>query len=412
MKITIIGAGIAGLIAAQHLEDAGHEVHIVEASDRVGGRIKTDSSSGFLMDRGFQVMLTEYPEAKKYLDYDALDLKHFLPASYIINKSKKLVEVGDPDRNKGMYLKTLFSGVGTLNDKFKIRKLKKELLRTEFEDCYLGKEFSAIEKLREEYGFSERMIEEFFIPFFKGIFLESELETSSRMFDMVFSTFSKGFAAVPNLGMEEIPKQLKSNLKTTKFSFHKKVEEIEGTKVRCKGGEWIEADKLIIATDPSLFFEDRKPVSWHGTTCAYFEIPKDIVPKKQLILNANANDKVSNLTQINKIAPGYAPEGKKLLSISLSIDEKSSDVELMQSIAEEMKPYFGAWVDKWEFIKSYHIPQSLPQQNRVSNFCSTKDLNIKPDVFLAGDYTLNSSINGAMKSGRLAAAAVMGRILN
>ena len=84
-KINIIGAGISGLIAAIVLEKAGYAPHIFEKTDRVGGRVKTETSGEHVFDHGFQVLLESYPMAKKYLDYPSLSLKTRKPLSLVIH---------------------------------------------------------------------------------------------------------------------------------------------------------------------------------------------------------------------------------------------------------------------------------------------------------------------------------------
>ena len=94
----IIGGGIAGLTAAYYLQKAERDYTILEASDRIGGRIKTDEYNGFLMDRGFQVFLTAYPEARKILDYNTLELRAFNPGAVLLRSNGKIDYMGDPLR--------------------------------------------------------------------------------------------------------------------------------------------------------------------------------------------------------------------------------------------------------------------------------------------------------------------------
>ena len=216
--IHIIGGGVSGLIAARVLEKKGFNPIILEASERVGGRIKTDIIEGYQLDHGFQVLLTAYPAVKKYLDYDALNLQFFLPGAYIFKANTQSI-IGDPLRDVSLLISTLFSGIGSISDKFKILKLNHKIKKKSLTDIFSEKEQTTLSYLK-EFGFSKDMLNDFFIPFFSGIFLENKLETSSRMFEFVYKMFGEGHAAIPKAGMEAIPKQLLNNLKTTTFQYN------------------------------------------------------------------------------------------------------------------------------------------------------------------------------------------------
>jgi phytoene dehydrogenase-like protein len=220
-KIHIVGAGISGLVAAKVLEDKGFEPIILEATDRVGGRVKTDVVNGYQLDHGFQVLLTAYPAAQKYLDYKALNLQRFLPGAAIFKKSKASI-IGDPLRDISLLFPTLFSGIGSVKDKLKVLKLNHYLKKKSLEEIFNSKSQTTKSYLM-DYGFSDEMIKQFFKPFFSGIFLETELETSSRMFEFVYKMFGEGDAAIPKAGIEAIPKQLCQNLKHSTFKFNTKV---------------------------------------------------------------------------------------------------------------------------------------------------------------------------------------------
>ena len=104
-KIHIIGAGLSGLIAATVLEKNGFAPVIIEATDRPGGRVKTDMVEGYQLDHGFQVLLTAYPAAKKYLNLKALDLQKFKPGAAIFKEGKQVV-IGDPLRDISLLVHT------------------------------------------------------------------------------------------------------------------------------------------------------------------------------------------------------------------------------------------------------------------------------------------------------------------
>ena len=210
-KIHIIGAGVSGLIAAKVLENNGYSPTIIEASKTVGGRVKSDTVQGYQLDHGFQVLLTSYPAAKKYLDLKGLALQELLPGATIF-KNEKSQTIGDPLRNLSLLLPTLLASIGNFADKLKILKLNRHLKKKSISAIFKTPETTTLTYLQ-KLGFSKAMLQDFFKPFFSGIFLEPNLDTSSRMFEFVYKMFGNGFAALPKAGMQAISNQLKDGLK-------------------------------------------------------------------------------------------------------------------------------------------------------------------------------------------------------
>jgi phytoene dehydrogenase-like protein len=407
-SITIIGAGISGLTAAVYLHQKGHKVQIIEASDRAGGRIKTDLMDGFRLDRGFQVLLTEYPETKALLDYKKLNLKRFLPGATVLYDGGQF-EIADPLRRPTATFATAFAPVGSLKDKINTFFLKNKLVKISILNIFKQPEIETIAQLK-NYGFSLKMINRFYKPFFSGIFLENDLKTSSNMFDFVMKMFSEGDAAIPELGMEEIPKQLVAMLPENSIKYNTKVTTIENNKIIFENGSTLEADKIIIATEAiglARAYISKEKQNFHQVTNVYFEAKIAPTKKAVVVLNAATNKKwANNLTVLSNISNQYAPEGKVLISVSCNGIPTIDDATLAENMKTELKQWYGNQVADWKLLKTYRIKYALPNQEKVANELHDSQIKINDNLFICGDHLLNGSINAAMKSGRLVAELI------
>ena len=406
--ITIIGAGISGLTAAVYLHRKGFKIKILEASDRAGGRIKTDLVDGFRLDKGFQVLLTEYPETKALLDYEKLNLKRFLPGATVLYENGQF-EIADPFRRPSALFSTVFAPVGTLKDKINTFLLKNKLVKISVLSIFNQTETETILQLK-KYGFSVKMIDRFYKPFFSGIFLENDLTTSSNMFDFVMKMFSEGDAALPELGMEEIPKQLIAMLPKDSIQYNIKVNAIENNKIICENGKIVETETIIIATEAIGLASNYIPKNkqdFHQVTNVYFEAKIPPTQKAVVVLNAAANKKwASNLTVLTNVSKKYSSDERVLISVSLNGNPTVDDETLAKNMQLELKNWYGNQVNDWKIIKVYRINYALPNQKKVTNEVLNSELELDKNVFICGDHLMNGSINAAMKSGRLVAELI------
>lgn len=406
-KIHIIGAGVSGLVAAKVLEDHGFSPIIIEATDRAGGRVKTDVVEGYQLDHGFQVLLTSYPAAKKYLNFDKLELQHFLPGAAIFKHGNQKT-IGDPLRNLSLLIPTLFSGIGSISDKIKILKLNLLLKKTALKEIFNKPEKTTYRYLV-DFGFSDEIINTFFKPFFTGIFLEDQLETSSRMFEFVYKMFGDGSAAMPKAGIEAIPKQLKENLELTKFVFNSRVKLVEDHKIILDNGTEIESDYTIIATENGSLLQNNfvPKTEWKSCDALYFEANSRVIGKKLIGLIADQNALINNVFYHTSFA-AKSVGAKELLSVTVVKKHDLSLEQLQSQVEIELKQFCG--IENLRFLKHYYIPKALPKMNKLQYERHPSESQFSARIFLAGDIYLNGSLNAAMISGERAALAIVAEL--
>jgi len=416
----IIGAGLAGLACAVVLERTGLDIALLEASDAPGGRVRTDRVDGFLLDRGFQVLLTAYPEAQRIFDYPTLELKPLRPGA-LVWRGGRFHRFADPFREPLAAIQTALDPVVPLADKLRVARLRARVTKGQPQDLFTGEETTTRSYL-ERYGFSPRMIETFFQPFFGGVFLEKDLSTSSRYFEFLFRMFSTGSVAVPSAGMEALPAQLVSKLKPATLQVDCRVTSIRGKQndfsIQSFDGRSFKAKAVIVAAAaPQLLqqpgFEDRHfPIAWNQTTTFYFAAGRAPIDGPILALNGEGSQAgpVNNAVVMSAVSSSYAPAGTHLISVSVighAPYEERSLASLAHDVRAQLKVWFGAEVDHWQLLRAYPIEKALPLQARAAWEKADPRIHAVTGVYRAGDFTETASIQGALVSGRRTAEALL-----
>ena len=396
-KVLIVGGGLAGLACAIRIHEAGVRPMIFEASDGVGGRVRTDEVEGFLLDRGFQVFLDAYPEAGNLLDTKRLDLRAFKPGA-LIYQTSGMRRIMDVFREPRHLLESAFAPVGSIADKLRVAALRWRLMRTGIAEI-AGHEDMTTETYLTRLGFSPEMIDGFFRSFYGGIFLERELRTSSRMFEFTFKMFSEGSATLPAKGMGEIPRQMASRLPPGTIRLGARVAEITPRSITLDSGESFQGDAVVVATDASAAADltGTTAPNWRSVACLYFAAPCSPLGEAIIALNGSSSGLVNNVCAPSDLAPGYAPSGQALVSVSILGSPDPADLEAR--VVAELEAWFGSQVREWRHLRTYQINRALPTQP-PGNGMAGSGFRKEAGIYLCGDHLWSASIEGAVISGQ------------
>ncbi len=423
--IVIVGAGLAGMRCAELLQRAGFDTLLLEASDAPGGRVRTDVVDGFRLDRGFQVLLTSYPETKAVLSYRALKLRRFTPGALVWHGGR-FHRFVDPWREPINATRFLFDDIVTLGDKWRVARLRSRVNRGELVDLFQRRDQTTHAFLR-EFGFSPKMIDRFFAPFFGGVFLESELQTSAHYFEFLFRMFASGSTAVPAEGMQRIPQQMAARLKPETLELNTRVVRVARSQQRftltTEGGGAIQAKQLVFAVAehvlrplladllPHTRAQAREQRQWNRTTTLYYAAPRSPIEGPILALNGEGPDggPINNLAVMSQVSRRYAPKGQELIAVSVVSVAPADDVameSLEQAVREHAERWFGAAVvNSWRLVGGYPIPYALPLARTTQWEASAT--RVTDNVYFCSDAQETPSLQGALASGRRAAEAIL-----
>lgn len=412
-EVVVVGAGLAGLACALDLAAAGREVLLLEASDAPGGRVRTDAANGFRMDRGFQVLLTAYPELQRRVDLEALALGSFYPGA-LVRAEGEFHRMADPGLEMADALRGVMAPVGSFADKLRVARLRQEVMGGD-PDRLLEEGAPSTLATLEEAGFSGEMIDRFFRPFFGGVLLDPELGVSGRLFRYYFRMFASGLSAVPAGGMEALPRQLAAGLPAGSLRLGTRVGKVDARAVEVEEGDRIEAEAVVLAVEgpeaARLAGGAIEDPGSRGVTAFWFAAPTSPVGEGILVLNGEGASAgpVNNLAVLSDVAPGYAPEGEALVSATVLGDppEEGGVRELEAGVRAHLTRWYGGEVEGWETVEVHRIHHAQPLQPPEALDPPRRPVRLPDGLFVCGDHRENASLNGALASGGRAAREVL-----
>lgn len=407
MKVTIIGAGLAGLACARRLTDQNIPVRLIERSPSVGGRVQSNTIDGFRIDIGFQVLLNAYPALQLLPELASLPAYNFPPGARIMLEHR-LHTLSDPFRNPADALPSIITPVVSIQDKLLLWYLAAELNRRPLDSLWDEPDQTILRFLIRR-GFSNAAIELFFRPFVGGITLDESLGTSAAIFKFIWSMLSKGIATLPAGGMQSLPDAMAAALAD------KNIDILLGTQVTAltanddswsvqTDSERIESDIVVLATDVwSLggLVPNVNPPKYRSQRTLWLTIDRVVDCGPSLILNPDRQSPFMTIAPMHAVDPDRAPKGKSLFAVTVRADHfLDTTDEIVQSFHQAMqRNKVISPSDRISCIADQTVQKAQFVQE-PNHFRMRKQRAALPEgLYVCGEHLQTSSINGALESG-------------
>lgn len=405
--VVVVGAGLAGLACARRLVEMGYAVEVLEASEQIGGRVRTDVVDGFRLDRGFQVLNPSYPALEHTVEMPRLDLRSFIPGVVVALDDRRHL-VADPRRYPRGLVSTVRAPVGSPAGKARLGAMALRVARRDASDDLGLSETTTADMLRRR-GIEAQSVDRLLRPFLSGVFLEDELATSSRFFDVVLRSFALGSPGVPAAGMQALPHEVARPLPPGTVRTGVPAEAVTEGRVETAAGT-VTARAVVVAVDGGSVstllpgFEAprmRAVTTWYHTTP---DTPASALAggRPVLLVDGQRRGPVVNTAVMSTLTPTYARPGATLVSSSvLGTHGPAADESAVRAHLDLL---YGRSTARWELVERVEVPAALPAMPPPLNM--RKPVRVVEGIYVCGDHRDTGSIQGALVSGRRAATAV------
>lgn len=421
--VIVVGAGVAGLTCAAELTAAGVPVAVLEASDGIGGRIRTDRRDGYLLDRGFQVVLDAYPAVRRQVRIEDLRLRRF-DAGAVVWNGRDLRVLADPLRHPRSIGDSLRASLFGPLDAARLVPLAVRARTAAWDSAPDATGDPADDRsgadLLWEAGFGRRFVDHFARPFWGGITLDPSLEGSQATLRFTLKMFLEGSAALPEGGIQALPERLAARLRLGAIRYNTPVEAMVRDGDRVVGvvsrGEARPASTVVIATDPPaarrLTGDGRFPGDDTGLGCTtvYLRGRRPSGLGRRLLLDGSGRLTVNHVAPLSDVQPTYAPRGRHLIA-AVVLGEAAAerdDEAVGTQVRAEVTRMLGHAPRDWEVFAVVRVPYSQFRQPPGIYGRLPETDSGTPGLVYAGEATVDSSANGAIVSGERAARHILG----
>ncbi|SDE52135.1 NAD(P)/FAD-dependent oxidoreductase [Streptomyces griseoaurantiacus] len=399
--VLVVGAGAAGLACARDLAAAGRSVRVLEASDDVGGRMRTDRVDGFLVDRGFHVFNTSYPQVKQRLRLRDLRLRPFTPG-VLVHTDRGRLRLTDPSRDPRSVAGLLRGRLAGPRDLLALGTLSaRDMLgpRSRIERAEDRTTRAALASA----GFSEEFVERFFRPFLSGIFLEDRLETSSRFFHLVWRSMLRGTLCLPAEGIGAVPEALVKGLPADSVLLDTAVALLTDEGVQTNHGDVLPARAVVVATGKgpaSALLPGLDVPAGRIVTTYYHVAPRPPLAEPTLLTDTRM--RFLNTCVVSEVAPTYAPPGHALIATSVLGEDTP---EARRTVTAALEEVYESDTAGWDLLTARTVRDALPAMPPPQPLSRTS--RVAPGRYVCGDHRATGSLEGALASGARAAREVL-----
>lgn len=407
--VVMIGAGLAGLRCAVVLAGAGLDVVVLEASDDVGGRQRTDIVDGFRLDRGFQVLNPAYPALRRSVDLDALAVRSF-PVGVRVRTDRGVAELRHPVRHPLSIGATLRSGLVTPRDAAGLARWLAPAFTRPLSARARGDR--AVHEAWDAAGLRGPLRTAVLEPFLAGVLAEDDGATSSAFVQELVRFFAIGRPGLPAQGIAAVPAQLAARARATgvEIRLGARVERTSTdgpiVEVGVHGGDAVRAARAVVAVGADAVAE-LAPVprpATNGLRTWWFGPAEAPSASTLLSVDGRRGGPVVNTVILSHTAPSYAPAGRHLIEATCLLPRGSAPAG-EDEVRRHLSQIWDADAGSWELLRRDDIPDALPAQ--PAPLTAPRAPRVAARVYLAGDHRDGASIQGALASGERAARALL-----